>query len=149
MRSGRFRDRGPWPCLLWGKCDMAADSRRNLLLLSSSEGSICIKRVGVWLAPAPRTAGPLVDAQQTSSSGRALRRDGTGLAGLSGGQVVKASDPHNPLWKLRGDLQGAAHGLDEAPQRADVQIRPAFELGETRRRPLPNRRQVLLGPVTS
>ena len=78
--------------------------------------------VGVWLAPAPRTTGPLVDAQQTGSSGRALRRDGTGLAGLSGGQVVKARDPHDPLWKLRCDLQGAAHGLDDAPQRADVPI---------------------------
>jgi len=61
---------------------------------------------------------------------------------------VKAGDPHDPLWKRRRDLQGAAHGLDADPQCAEVQIRPAFERGETRRRPLPNRRQVLLGPVT-
>jgi hypothetical protein len=33
------------------RCDMAEDSRRNLLLLSSSEGSICIKRLGY----SPRT----------------------------------------------------------------------------------------------
>src|SRR5712691_3807878 len=103
--------------------------------------------LGVWLAPAPRPAGPLTDARQTGSSGRALRREGAWLAGLRRGQVLKAGDPDHPLRKRGRDLQSAAHGLDEAAQRADVQIRPAFELGETRRRALPNRRQVRVGPV--